>query len=403
MSASLEPDGALRTAAAGRLPGIGRSLGRAGRAVARTRAARTAGIAGLVTAVVIGTAAERRLARIRSERVGASNEEPVAPVGGHPTTVIASDGVPLHVEIVDDSSAPLTLVFVHGFCVSLDCWTFQRRDLADCGRLVFYDQRTHGASGPSELEGCTIEQLGDDLYRVLTEVVPTGPVVLIGHSMGGMTILALADAHPGLFGDRVAGVALLSTSAGSLATVTFGLPATATVALRACLPGLAVGMRYAPSLLERGRSHGSDIAWVLTRRIGFGSTSVGPPVVAFLEKMVAATPLRVIAAFLPALIAHDKLVAAAVLVATPTLILVGDADVMTPVEHSRTLADALPEADLVVIPGAGHTVVMERPDEVNAALRTLVQRATTHQPQSRNPVVPAPRDHGPDDISVWKP
>ncbi len=400
MSVSLEPDGALQVAAAGRISGIGRGLGRAGRAVARTRAARTAGIAGLVTAVVIGTAAERRLARIRSDRVGASNEEPVGTVGGRPTTVIASDGVPLHVEIVGDSGAPLTLVFVHGFCVSLDCWTFQRRDLADCGRMVFYDQRAHGASGPSELEGCTIEQLGDDLYRVLTEVVPIGPVVLVGHSMGGMTILALADAHPELFGDRVVGVALLSTSAGSLATVTFGLPATGTVALRACLPGLAIGMRYAPSLLERGRRHGSDIAWVITRRIGFGSTSVGPPVVAFLEKMVAATPLHVIAAFLPALIAHDKLVAAAVLVATPTLILVGDADVMTPVEHSRTLADALPEADLMVIPGAGHTVVLECPDEVNAALRTLVHRATAHQPQSRNPVVPTRRDHGTDDVSA---
>ncbi|KLL12676.1 MULTISPECIES: alpha/beta fold hydrolase [Protofrankia] len=406
MRASLETDGvkaggaggAARATVAGRLLGIGGGVVRASRAITWTRAARAAGVTGLVTAAVIGTAAERRLARIRAERAGAAEEEPVDPVGGRPTTVITSDGVPLHVEIVGDADAPLTIVFVHGFCVSLDCWTFQRRDLADCGRLVFYDQRAHGASGPSELAGCTIDQLGDDLYRVLGEVVPTGPVVLVGHSMGGMTILALADAHPELFEDRIVGVALVSTSAGSLATVTFGLPATATLALRACLPGLAIGMRYAPSLLERGRRHSGDLAWVITRRVGFGSSEVEPAVVSLLEKMVTATPLHVVAAFLPALVSHDKLLAAAVLVTTPTLILVGDADVMTPLEHSRTLAAALPEADLVVVPNAGHSVLLERPDEVNAALRTLIQRARVRRPHPDNPIVPAPRDHGTDDI-----
>ncbi len=384
------PGGAVWAGVAGRLLGAGQGLGRAGRAVAGSRAGRTS-LAGLATAVAVGAAAERRRVRIRSDRAGVAAQEPVSPVGGRPTTVIASDGVPLHVEVVGASDAELTLVFIHGFCVSLDCWTFQRRDLAGFGRLVFYDQRAHGTSGTCDVASCTIEQLGDDLHRVLTEVVPTGPVILVGHSMGGMTVLALADAHPEFFTDRIVGVGLVSTSAGSLATVTFGLPAAATVALRTCLPGLAVGMRYAPTLLERGRRRGSDVAWAVTRRIGFGSAGVSPAVVSFLEKMVAATPLRVIAAFLPTLIGHDKLAAAAALVTTPTLILVGDADVMTPLEHSRTLAAALPEADLVVVSGAGHAVILERPDEVNAALRALVDRATV---RPRSPAVPARRVAG---------
>nr|MDT0667388.1 alpha/beta fold hydrolase [Micromonospora sp. DSM 115978] len=137
--------------------------------------------------------------------------------------MIASDGVPLHVVESGSDDAELTLMFVHGFCVTADSWVFQQQGLADLGRMVFYDQRAHGRSGPSEVGNCTIDQLGDDLFRVLSERVPTGPVVLVGHSMGGMTVLALAASHPELFGDRVVAVALLSTSAGDLARVSFGL------------------------------------------------------------------------------------------------------------------------------------------------------------------------------------
>ncbi|WP_239394713.1 alpha/beta fold hydrolase [Frankia sp. CiP3] len=409
------PPGGPWTAASAQVLGAGRMLARGGRAVAGSRAARSVTFAGLAAAVVAGAAARRRVrpgsgrtAELAEPGEGSlpepGDDDLVPLVGGEPTTVVASDGVPLHVEVVGDPGAALTLVFIHGFCVSLDFWTFQRRELAECGRLVFYDQRAHGLSGASDVAACTIEQLGDDLYQVLAEVVPTGPVILVGHSMGGMTILALADAHAELFGGRIVGVGLVSTSAGSLATVTFGLPVAATKMLRTALPGLAVGMRYAPTLLERGRRHGSQVAWAATRRIGFGSAAVGPPLVSFLEKMVAATPLHVMAAFLPALINHDKIAAAAALVTTPTLILVGDADVMTPLEHSRTLSELLPEADLVVLAGAGHAVTLERPNEVNEALRALVNRATARPrglprpPGARTQAAPARHDRGPEDL-----
>ena len=62
----------------------------------------------------------------------------------------------------------------------------------------------------------TIEQLGRDLKHVLDTVVPHGPIVLVGHSMGGMTIMALAEEYPELFGDRIVGVGLISTTAGGL-------------------------------------------------------------------------------------------------------------------------------------------------------------------------------------------
>jgi len=199
--------------------------------------------------------------------------------------------------------------------------------------------------------------------------------VLIGHSMGGMTILGLAERHPELFAERVVAVALMSTSAGDLARVTFGLPAGVSGAVRRVLPGLAVGIRHAPPLLERARRRGSDLAYSITRRVGFGTTDVPPSVVTFLEGEIASTPIPVIVSFLPTLLAHDKLAAAAALRHVPTLLMVGDHDLMTPLPHSRTLADALPEAELVVEEGAGHALPLERPDAVNERVRALVGRA----------------------------
>nr|WP_232425200.1 alpha/beta hydrolase [Pseudofrankia inefficax] len=289
--------------------------------------------------------------------------------------VTAADGVRLHVEETGPPDAELTVVFVHGFCMTSDAWVFQRRGLADLGRLVCYDQRAHGRSGPSEAGQCTITQLADDLYRVLNDRVATGPVVLVGHSMGGMTILGLADAHPDLFRDRIVAVALLSTSAGELPRLAFGLPAAMTTAVRHVLSPMAVGLRHTPSVLERLRGKGGTVSRALTRRFGFGPDAVPESTVDRLEKMIAATPVPVLGAFLSTLLDHDRLEAVGALRALPTLLLVGDADVMTPIEHSKVLADALPDAELAIEKGAGHAVILERPDAVNAHLRALVHRA----------------------------
>ena len=117
--------------------------------------------------------------------------------------VRANDGVQLYYEQDGPVDAPVTVVLVHGFCQNRDDLLFQRRALlAEFGariRIVSFDLRSHGRSRAATAEHATIDQLGADLDVVLRELVPTGPVVLIGHSMGGMTILALADARPELF------------------------------------------------------------------------------------------------------------------------------------------------------------------------------------------------------------
>jgi pimeloyl-ACP methyl ester carboxylesterase len=291
--------------------------------------------------------------------------------------VVASDGVPLHVEEVGPADADLTVVFLHGYIQEMAGWHFQRKALADDhpGRLVFYDQRSHGRSGRGPVAGATIEQLGRDLGTVLDAVVPSGPVVLVGHSMGGMTIMSLAQERPELFGGQVVGAALVATSPGKLAELTFGLPSSVRHVTKAVLPALTRGVRRRPAPFERGRRLGSDLAFLVARRTAFGDAGVSPALVQLVEQMAANTPLDVMAEFYDTLSTHDKLEALAVLQQVETLVLVGSEDVVTPPDHSRAMAELLLDATLVVVDGAGHMVQLERPALVTDQLRALVERA----------------------------
>lgn len=293
---------------------------------------------------------------------------------GQARTVTTDDGLKLHVEAT--GTGPLSVVFVHGYALSMHCWHYQRRDLEEVSRLVFYDQRSHGQSERGEPESMTVDQLGRDLAAVLEQVVPKGPVVLVGHSMGGMTIMSLAHQRPAFFGDRVVGVVLIGTSAGKLAEVGFRLPVrVASLLTGAVLPkaeGL-VGKRTA--LIERGRRVGSDLAFVLSRRYGFGDNP-SPAQVEFVERMIAATPIEVIAGFARPLLEHDKYEALEVLSRVPTQVIVGDADKMTPPQLSDEIVARVTGAELVSLAGAGHMVMMERAPLVNLHLRAFIRRVS---------------------------
>jgi len=350
----------------------------------RKRLGVTAAVAGVAAgAVAVGVAAERRV--VGRARSGPDRHADEAFGTAHTAgrTVLADDGVPLHVEIDGDESAELTIVFVHGFTLSMDCWHFQRQQLGEVARLVFYDQRSHGASGRSPREHSTIDQLGKDLETVLRAVAPDGPVVLVGHSMGGMTILALADLAPELFANRVVGVGLIGTAAGAFAETVFGIPGVVGRALRPVAPGVIRLANRRAALIESGRRTGSDVAYLLTRRFAFGG-DVPPSLVDFMERMVAHTPVEVMTEFFDTFLSHDKLEALGVLRAAETLVLCGDKDLLTPPHNSQVMADALPDAELHLVPGAGHMVILERPAVVNAALHALLKRATARSGSARS-------------------
>jgi len=338
-----------------------------------------AGAAGAALAGAI--AAERRAVGRARSQPDPFSDEPFDALHNEGLDVIADDGIALHVEVDGDLAAPVTVVFVHGFTLTMDSFYFQRRELGDLGRLVFYDQRSHGRSERSTREHSTIDQLGRDLYDVLQAVAPTGPVVLVGHSLGGMTVLALADQHPELFGERVVGVALLSTSTGNLAKSVLGLPGWASRVVDPAVPYVATAVRRRAGLLESNRRFGADLAFMATRRLSFGPDAP-PSLVALMERMIASTSVGVMSDFFDTFLSHDKLEALDVLAGVPVLISCGEDDLLTPLSHSQVIAAALPDAELQTIPGTAHMALIERYPAVNAAVRRLVARAIEASPRS---------------------
>jgi pimeloyl-ACP methyl ester carboxylesterase len=336
-------------------------------------------VIGTAGAVGVGAVVAARRYAVGRERLrpDPDRNEPLGGLRGRPRTVTATDGVPLHVEVDGPDDAALTIVFSHGYCLTQDSWHFQRRDLAgdDDVRMVFWDQRSHGRSGRSDRAHATIDQCGEDLLAVLEATTAPGrPVMLVGHSMGGMTIMALADRHPELFGDRIVGVALVNTSSGNLAELTLGLPEVFGKVFRRAVPGVVRGIGKRGELVDRGRRIGADVAFVITRRIAFADRSVSPSIVEFVERMIASTPTDVIAEFYPTLAAHDKLAALDALRGLPAVVVIGERDRLTPPAHGRAIAAALPDSELVEVPEGGHVLMLEHPGIVTDAVADLVER-----------------------------
>ncbi|WP_407552029.1 alpha/beta hydrolase [Streptomyces sp. Pv4-95] len=287
------------------------------------------------------------------------------------------------------SAAP-TVVFCHGYCLSQDSWHFQRGALRGTVRTVHWDQRSHGRSarGHAQMDGTepvTIDLLGRDLKAVLDAAVPQGPIVLVGHSMGGMTVMALADQFPGFVAERVVGVALIGTSAGRLSEVAFGLPSLGVKAFHRFAPGVLKALGAQSEIVERGRRATADLFAGLVKRYSFGTPKdVDPGVARFAERLIEATPIDVVAEFFPAFAVHDKTEALVAYDTLPALVLAGDRDLITPADHSQTIGELLPAAELVCVDGAGHLVMLERPELVNDHLVTLVERASAGSRSSRS-------------------
>jgi len=373
---------------------------------------RITGVAGLAA----GAAAAGAGAILAAERVavghvrairGAAEPQP-RPLGslrGRVLTVLADDGVPLHVEIdepdavdgppdaVAPPGAPVTIIFCHGYTLNQDSWHFQRLGLGgsdlggsdlggsdlDAYRLVFWDLRDHGRSGRSPGGPASIARLAADLDLVIKAVAPGDmPVVLVGHSMGGMTIMALAGRNPELFGPKVIGAVLVSTAAGGLDAGSPWMPGPLRLVLQRTLPlvlrGAATG--YRAILVERGRRVSSELAFLSTRYIGFGDPAVNPAVVDFLEQMILSTPINVVAEYSQALYEWDMRDTLPILGRVPVTVLVGERDRLISPALGLEVAAQIPGADLVWVPGAGHALILERPDLVNESITALVARAT---------------------------
>ena len=350
----------------------------------RTRQVGVAGAAVGVAAAGLATvfAVERALVRrsLRAPGDPYTGEEFGEQPFDEELTVTAADGTDLHVEIVEakqPTTAP-TVVFVHGFCLDMGTFYFQRKLLAERGdhRLVFYDQPGHGRSGRLESGEYDIAALGRSLGAVLDATVPDGPLILVGHSMGGMTIMAFAELYPEWFGSRVVGVVLMSTTGGLIDKTQLGLRTLVARGSAPLVPVMDRAARLGGGVIERARLASSDLSWLLTRRYGFGDSRPSPSLVTFVESMNSRTSAETVTKYLRTLYSHARYPALAALRSTPTLVMVGTKDLLTPVAHSEEILRHLPDAEFVKIDNSGHVVMLENADEVNAVLVAFLEKIT---------------------------
>ncbi|MEV2216309.1 alpha/beta hydrolase [Streptomyces sp. NPDC050997] len=391
-SAEAVVDAAAAVAAATGAAGAGswrRATGFAGAAIGVVAAGAAAGVA--IERLTVGRGM-RRKARLALDSTG-----PYGGLRGTPGKAYADDDTELYYEVDDvepeggsaprrrrlfgrKAPAPVTVVFSHGYCLNQDSWHFQRAALRGVVRTVHWDQRSHGRSGRGVAQTqdgtpVSIEQLGRDLKAVIDAAVPEGPIVLVGHSMGGMTVMALADEYPELIRERVVAVALVGTSSGRLGEVHFGLPVAGVNAVRRVLPGVLKALGQQAALVEKGRRATADLFAGIIKRYSFASRDVDPAIARFAERMIEGTPIDVVAEYYPAFNDHDKTEALAHFADIPVLVLAGVQDLVTPSEHSEAIADLLPDAELVLVPDAGHLVMLEHPEVVTDRLADLLTRS----------------------------
>src|SRR5436190_1261053 len=149
-----------------------------------------------------------------------------------PALVSTPDGARLFTEVRSVShsargATPITVVLLHGWTLDNRLWTRAVEALPALVdrpiRILTVDLRGHGRSTCTGRADATLAQLADDLATVLCERAPDGPLVLVGHSLGGMAIMEYAHRYAEDFARQVAGVVFISTSAEGSSRTTYGL------------------------------------------------------------------------------------------------------------------------------------------------------------------------------------
>ncbi len=363
------------------------------------RAGRVAGAvaAGAVAAgAAAGAVAVERADRARRALPGLDPDGGYDVVPDEVLTVVARDGVRLHVEIDHPADSTrtakgsgrhtpasgLTFVLSHGFTLSSKCWVFQRRALVAAGhRVVVWDQRSHGQSSRSDAEHTTIEQLGHDLHDVIETVAPEGDLVLVGHSMGGMSVMSLAHHHPEIIRERVRAVALIATSAGGGGLTNLGLGPWVGVIVGRLGPRVLDRLADLTGLVGRARRIGRRVEDAMVEKYSYDSP-VSHELVRFTGEMIMSTPFDVMSDFLGAIEALDERDHLGAFAGVECLVVNGRGDLLTPPEHSEDIVARIPGCEHVLVEDAGHLVMLEHPDLVNQQLLMVAERGVNAQAEN---------------------
>ncbi|MDI3403471.1 alpha/beta fold hydrolase [Streptomyces cavernicola] len=284
------------------------------------------------------------------------------PAAARELTAVSADGSRIHVEVHGPEGAP-PVVLAHGWTCSTAFWAAQIRELARDHRVIAYDQRGHGRSpAPADASGYSSGALADDLEAVLAATLGPGErAVLVGHSMGGMTLMAAAGRAK--LAEHAAAVLLVSTGGWNLLDESTVVPLRKG-RLRTRLTKSVLGSR-AP--LGPVTPVGKKVLRYAT--MGPGSA---PDQVEVCARIVHACPRLVRYGWSRVLETLD--VAADVRRLTvPTAVLVGTVDRMTPAVHSQALVATLPNCvGITELAGLGHMTPVEAPEAVTGKIRELV-------------------------------
>ncbi len=241
------------------------------------------------------------------------------------------------------------LVLLHAFPLGLFMWDPQCETLSPARRVVRFDARGFGGSdlpdGP-----LTMERIADDA-AALMDTLGIERAVVGGCSMGGYAAFAFARRHP----HRLAGLVLQDTKAG----------ADTDEAKRNRLT-------LARRVLEEGSAAAADA--FLPRLLGKTTQRERPELATQLRAQILATRPEAIAAALHGLAAREDSHATLGTVRVPTLVLVGEEDVLTPPEEAEAIARGIPGARLARIPRAGHLANLENPPALDEPLRVFLDR-----------------------------
>lgn len=283
--------------------------------------------------------------------------------------VTATDGARLRVHAYGPADGDV-IVLVHGWTCCLEYWNPQINAFAGEYRVVAYDVRGHGESdeGTAPL---TTDQLADDLADVLDAALRPGQrAVLVGHSLGGMTIQAWAGRYPQRVRKQLLAVLLTNTAAGDLIAETTVVPffnrGIAKLPFVIGLLGLSLPILLPPIRL---------VTWAFRRQV-MSLAAVGD-IAAFALNIVRSCPARVRGRF-GTLLSRLDVGRGAANLTVPTTVIAGAADDLTPPVHSERIVEMLSVTGSLdgyrVLP-TGHLGNVEAHREFNAELARIAKSA----------------------------
>ena len=257
---------------------------------------------------------------------------------------------------VHDEGAGEVLLMLHGFPLDHTMWRHQIAKFRNQFRVIAPDLRGFGASTIESISaktGIEMVDYAEDVRQVLDQMEISRPVILAGFSMGGYVALQFLAQYA----DRVRAVVMVDTRAVG------DTPATQV-------------SRFNMAENVEGWGAGHVAGLMLPKLVSPKTAESHPEVVAEVEAMISRTSPVAIAAAQRGMAHRPDMTPLLGRLQMPTLCLVGSADEITPPEAMQDMADAMPNASVTVIEGAGHMSPMENPTQFNKALGQFLDGLT---------------------------